>query len=445
MKNILVIDDEINICILLNKILASPEVTVDTTLSGNTAVKMLKGKPYDLVFCDYRLKDKERDGASLLTEIHQISPLTTVVMMTGYPDVRVAIKMIRDGAYEYLEKPFHPDLIRALATRILSNEAVPAPAEKIPEKTTYVYGESHASTKLYGHIALVAPTEYSLVISGETGVGKEAVARLAHLHSRRRSHPFIALDCGCLSEELAASELFVHEKGAFTGAINTVQGAFEQAKGGTLFLDEITNLNYQVQTALLRATQERVVRPVGGLREIAVDVRIIAASNENLQKAVADGRFRSDLFYRLNEFTITVPPLRERLQDLPLLIEAFLEGSRRFSDTAMECLYKYAWPGNIRELKNVVRRACLLETNEQELTTASLPPEIIGLPEEKMPAPPHVSGDKDHLRSVAMQAEYNKIMSVMKAARYNKTKAARMLNVDRKTLYNKLHLFHIAL
>lgn len=469
MKKILIIDDEINICTLLSKILMGNNFMVDTTLSGNTALKMMKEKSYDLVFCDYRLKEKEKDGAILLQEIHQISPSTSVVIMTGYPDVRVAVRMIKEGAYEYLPKPFTPDQILKLAEKVLTDKkeavqtALPA-AEKpegeniltVNQNNSYIYGESDVSRQLYAHITLVSPTDYSIVISGETGVGKEAVARLIHLHSKRHNYPFIALDCGCLSEELAASELFGHEKGAFTGAINTVKGAFEQAKGGTLFLDEVTNLNYNVQVALLRTIQERVVRPLGSLREIPVDIRLIVASNEDLQNAVAQGRFRLDLFYRLNEFSITVPALRDRLQDLPLLIAAFLQDIEaeldkkcgQFSDKAMECLCKYPWPGNIRELKNAIRRACLLTTGGQEITDACLPPEITAkdaLPDETGPLLLEIPGNKDHLRSVSMQAEYQKIMAVMEAVRYNKTKAALMLNVDRKTLYNKLHLFNITL
>ncbi len=341
--NILVVDDEINICTLLNKILVGAGHLADTTLSGLAAVKMMKEKAYDLVFCDYRLKDKERDGASLMEEIHVINPHAKVVIMTGYPDVRVAVRMIKEGAFEYLLKPFDRDQILALVKKLSAGETVSnvrgltaapplAPVATKPGSTLvvnrnlgYIYGKSPVSKQLYEHIHLVAPTDYNIVICGETGVGKEAVARLVHVHSKRGNYPFIALDCGCLSDELASSELFGHEKGAFTGAVNALKGAFEQAHGGTLFLDEITNLSYAVQVGLLRVIQERVVRPVGSLREIPVDIRLVVASNENLYEAAAAGRFRQDLFYRLNEFNITVPSLRNRLEDLPLFITSFLK------------------------------------------------------------------------------------------------------------------------
>ncbi|KAA2239011.1 sigma-54-dependent Fis family transcriptional regulator [Chitinophaga agrisoli] len=471
MMNILIVDDEINICTLLNKILTGAGYLVDTTLSGLAAVKMVKEKVYDLVFCDYRLRDKEKDGASLMEEIRGINPHTKVVIMTGYPDVRIAIRLIKEGAFDYLLKPFNRDQILALV-KTMQGAAASGICEELPaielaapatakagkpvvvnRNLNYIYGESQVSKQLYEHIHLVAPTDYSIIITGETGVGKEAVARLVHVHSKRCDYPFVALDCGCLSDELASSELFGHEKGAFTGAINSLKGAFEQAQGGTLFLDEVTNLSYAVQVALLRVIQERVVRPVGSLKEIPVDIRLVVASNENLQEAALAGKFRQDLFFRLNEFSITVPPLRTRLQDLPLFIANFLKEIGEelaqplppFSHEAQECMYRHTWPGNIRELKNVVRRACLLAAGEPEIPVSALPPDLRGtavLPEQEPVMPDALP---ENLKSAARQAEYQKIISVMKTVRYNKTKAAQLLNIDRKTLYNKLNMFNIEL
>lgn len=475
MKRILIIDDEPCICLLLGNILRKAGFMADTTLSGNTALKMIKDQQYDLVFCDYRLRDKEKDGDTLLQYIRDVSPVTAVVIMTGYPDVRIAIRLIKEGAYDYLEKPFTADKILAVTHGALARQnpqsgaetaaapvrlstlATPATFKAHPQH--YVYGKSDISKELYAQIELIAPTGYSVVIRGETGTGKEAVARLIHLRSERHKRPFIALDCGCLSDELAASELFGHEKGAFTGAVETVSGAFRQAQGGTLFLDEITNLSYQVQTALLRVVQERVVRPVGSLLTIPVDIRIIAASNEDMAEAVASGKFRQDLYYRLNEFCISVPPLRERREDLPLFIEAFLgeigktsgKPPGRFSDEAMNSLLQYSWPGNIRELRNVIRRADLFSEGAREIPASCLPPEITeGAPlssmEQAMIYPAMASQeDNNNLKSIARFAEYQKILSIMKTVRYNKTKAARLLNIDRKTLYNKLHSLNIGL
>lgn len=487
MRNILIIDDEINICTLLSKFLGKHGFKVDTTMSGATALKMMKEKTFDLVLCDYRLKDT--DGAQLLQDILQINPRTIVIIITGYTDVRVAVDMVKNGAYDYLSKPLYPDEILNLvhkafahmdserereasmpATRSFGSSngnsentaAAGEPGTEVLDKThKYVYGESNNSRELIRQIKLVAPTDYSVIIFGETGTGKESVAHLIHHHSKRHNQSFVALDCGSLSKELAASELFGHEKGAFTGAINTKIGAFEQAHGGTLFLDEVANLSYDIQVALLRVIQEKVIRRVGSLKEIPVDVRIIVASNEKLSESVSKGRFREDLFHRFNEFTIYIPPLRERVEDLPLFVDAFMRQVERelqkncgkITHEVWECFNKYNWPGNIRELKNVIRRACLLTPEYEDISLSTLPLEM------KESFSQSSSYDEDHqvnmsgelisitnendLKTVALQAEYNKIINVLKEVKYNKTKAAQLLNIDRKTLYNKLRLLNI--
>ncbi|WP_295125913.1 sigma-54 dependent transcriptional regulator [uncultured Chitinophaga sp.] len=484
MKSILIIDDEINICTLLSKFLSKHGFKAESTMSGATALKMLKEKPYDLILCDYRLKDT--DGAQLLNDIRQIRPRTVVIIITGYTDVRIAVDMVKNGAYDYISKPLYPDEILALVQKALSHEPVPlrepayAPAaaavggraqeevveeEKAPlslksskPNDKYVYGKSHAAKELYRQITLVAPTDYSVIVYGETGTGKESVANLIHQNSQRKNEPFVALDCGSLSKELAASELFGHEKGSFTGAINTKIGAFEQAHGGTLFLDEIANLSYDIQVALLRVIQEKQIRRVGSLKEIAVDVRLVVASNEKLSESVQKGKFREDLFHRFNEFTIYIPPLRERLDDLPQLVDTFMQQVARelgkspipISSDVWDCFRRYDWPGNIRELKNVIRRACLLTPADEEIAVETLPLELKeessresfsvgadGLEEHDMIT------DANDLKAVALKAEYNKIINVLKAVKYNKTKAAQLLNIDRKTLYNKLRLLNI--
>ncbi len=476
MKNILIIDDEINICTLLSKFLGKHGFDVDTTMTGGAALKMMKEKTYDLVLCDYRLKDT--DGAQLLQDIHQINPSTIVIIITGYTDVRVAVEMVKNGAYDYLSKPLYPDEILNLVHKAFAHKEAeqerrasrPVESGSEPEEVRetllshnqddknnkYVYGESEGAKELIRQIKLVAPTDYSVIIFGETGTGKESVAHLIHHHSKRNQQPFVALDCGSLSKELAASELFGHEKGSFTGAINTKIGAFEQAQGGTLFLDEISNLSYDIQVALLRVLQEKVIRRVGSLKEIPIDVRIIVASNEKLSESVQRGKFREDLFHRLNEFTIYIPPLRERREDLPLFTTAFVDQVEReldkscgkISSEVWDCFQQYNWPGNIRELKNVIRRACLLTPEMEDITMIALPLEMKEsfnqIPEEV-----HVSGElallsnDNDLKTVALQAEYNKIINVLKEVKYNKTKAAQVLNIDRKTLYNKLRLLNI--
>lgn len=494
MKNILIIDDEINICTLLSKFLSKHGFKVDTTMSGATALKMMKEKTYDLALCDYRLKDT--DGAQLLQDIRVLSPQTIVIIITGYTDVRVAVEMVKNGAYDYISKPLYPDEILNLIHKAFvhqesvkeqygnslpplpgysapaANNNVPAtPAAssaaasqyKEPEQESldnrrdekYVYGDSGSAKELYRQINLVAPTDYSVIIFGETGTGKESVAQLIHQHSKRRGQPFVALDCGSLSKELAASELFGHEKGSFTGAINTKIGAFEQAQGGTLFLDEIANLSYDIQVALLRVVQEKQIRRVGSMKEIPIDVRIIVASNEKLSESVQKGRFREDLFHRFNEFTIYIPPLRERYEDIQLFVNAFVrqvekelqKQTGKISPEVWECFRKYNWPGNIRELKNVIRRACLLTPQGEEITMSTLPLEMKEsftqhFVEDQVEELVAMAKEND-LKTVALQAEYNKIINVLKEVKYNKTKAAQLLNIDRKTLYNKLRLLNI--
>lgn len=487
MRNILIIDDEINICTLLSKFLGKHGFKVDTTMSGATALKMMKEKTFDLVLCDYRLKDT--DGAQLLQDILLINPRTIVIIITGYTDVRVAVDMVKNGAYDYLSKPLYPDEILNLVHKAFAHmdaereressmpmrtvNAAPAgngtaqpavdgnvDAELMDKSHKYVYGESNGAKELFRQIKLVAPTDYSVIIFGETGTGKESVAHLIHHHSKRHNQPFVALDCGSLSKELAASELFGHEKGAFTGAINTKIGAFEQAHGGTLFLDEVANLSYDIQVALLRVIQEKVIRRVGSLKEIPIDVRIIVASNEKLSESVSKGRFREDLFHRFNEFTIYIPPLRERVEDLPLFVDAFMrqvekelqKNCGKITNEVWECFSRYNWPGNIRELKNVIRRACLLTPEHEDITLSTLPLEM----KESFAQQPYeedhqvnMSGElisitnENDLKTVALQAEYNKIINVLKEVKYNKTKAAQLLNIDRKTLYNKLRLLNI--
>lgn len=465
MRSILIIDDEIHTCTLLRKILMKEGFDVDVTMSGNTALKMVKEKHYQVVFCDYRLKDKEKDGATLSREIHLLSPLTAIIIMTGYPDVRIAIQFIKNGAYDYITKPLYAEQVVLLANKAflyIANAHGNETTTDTPSVTSvnaqgklsesgHVYGTSSTSKELDQQISLIAPTNYSVIIFGETGTGKESVARLIHSRSKRRDKPFVALDCGSLTNELAASELFGHEKGSFTGAISSKTGAFQEANGGTLFLDEVANLSYSIQVALLRVLQERMIRPVGSNVEIAVDIRIIVASNENLSQAIIQDKFREDLFYRLNEFTLTVPPLRNRLEDLPLFIETFVKETENdlqrkagpLSAEMLEYFRTYSWPGNIRELKNVIRRACLLTPANSTIDIQVLPQEMMDVHKPVHKKVIIIGKPDNNLKSIAQQAEHEKIMKVLREVKFNKTKAARLMNIDRKTLYNKLQLLEI--
>ena len=465
MKKILIIDDEIDISLLLSKFLSRNGFETATANSGTTALDLLKNNCFDLVLCDFRLKDT--DGREMLKQIKTQYPNTGVIIITAYSDIRLAVELIKMGAYDYISKPLYPNEIlntisKALATQEALTELDPEIKIKRPKAKLditsglpedYIIGKSPASLELLRQIDLVAPTNYSVILYGESGTGKEAVAKSIHLKSERRGKPFVALDCGSLTKELAASEFFGHEKGSFTGALTTKIGHFEMANGGTLFLDEIGNLSYESQVALLRTVQERKVRRIGSTKEIELDVRIIVATNENLPKAIAEGHFREDLYYRFNEFMIQLPALRERGDDLLQFANHFLEQANLelnrevscFSTEVMQCFKTYSWPGNIRELKNVVRRAALL-TEGTEVPLKALPLEIatpISLafktPEEDRP----LKSTKSDLKNVAQEAEYETIMQVLKEVKFNKSRAAEILQIDRKTLYNKMKAFSI--
>ena len=361
--------------------------------------------------------------------------------MTGYADVQTAVNAIKLGAFDYLKKPITPTMLEQKIEGAMSQEttasAAGAKKNDVPAQTM-VKGASPVIQRVYKHVALVAPTKMSVLILGESGTGKEYIARLIHEQSGRKDKPFIAVDCGSLSMELAPSELFGHLKGSFTSAIADKKGVFEEAKGGTVFLDEVGNLPYEVQKQLLRALQEQKVRPVGSAQDVNVDVRIIAATNEDLEKAIEDGRFREDLYHRINEFSIEVPPLRDRIDDLEEFALYFLQQAneelgkdvKRISSEAIEVLKQHRWDGNLRELRNVIRRAVLFAEN-QEITVDNLP--VLGTRVQK-------NQDADDM---ALQPgdEKEQILAALKKARGNKTVAAKLLQIDRKTLYNKMHLY----
>jgi two-component system response regulator HydG len=471
MKKILIVDDEISVCTLLTRFLSKNGYDAQSCTSGAEAMRLLKSEHFDIMLCDYHLQDI--NGKELFEKIQPLYPHIIVIFITGYADVRVAVDLIKNGAYHYLSKPLYPDEILKIINNASLEGNVPAraPVEmaspEIKINTTdgsdpdgYVIGDSEASRHLFEHVNLVAPTDYSVIVYGETGTGKEALAHLIHKKSNRKNGPFIAIDCGSLSKELAASELFGHEKGAFTGALHSKEGAFEQAEGGTIFLDEIGNLSYDVQVYLLRALQEKSVRRVGGVKTQKVDIRIIVASNENLYDNVLNKTFREDLYHRLNEFTLKVPALRERDTDLPLFVNSFLNAASGelnknipgISDPVWELLLAYKWPGNIRELKNVIRRACLLTPAGKEISQKALPLELLNS-KNMNSFHPHLTGtgndgeqSKDtaiaeassSLKSAATLGEQKRIMEVLQQVKFNKTKAAEILNIDRKTLYNKL-------
>jgi two-component system response regulator HydG len=471
MKRILIIDDDMDMCNLLSRFLQKKGFETDASHSGNKGIAKFKESKFDVVLCDFRLGDKE--GREVLRDIKQVDPCAIVIIITGYSDIKTAVDVIKAGAFDYITKPLIPEEVLNVIGRALQQPATmdaPSDLSKMSASAQaarkygnsraaspddeFLVGQAPATKELYRQIELVAPTNYSIILYGESGTGKEVIARTIHQYSARKDKPFIAMDCGTLSKELAGSELFGHVKGAFTGALNDKEGHFELANGGTLFLDEVGNLSYEIQAALLRVIQERKFKRVGGTKEMDVDVRIIVASNENLQEAYRKGRFREDLFHRFNEFSIMLPAFRYRREDIPLFAEFFLAKANKelnkevegFDPDVMQIFMNYSWPGNLREFRNVIRRAALL-TSSGPINARVLPPEIIdtnlysqssaGAAPMSAPAHPIIHKEMD-LKNAAAQAEYDTIMNVLKQVNYNKSRAAEILKIDRKTLYNKI-------
>ena len=482
-NKILVIDDDNDMCLLLSRFLTRQGFEVATVNTGAAASEWMKKSEPLLVLCDFRLDDVT--GAEMLLRIKERYSAVPVIIITGYSDVKDAVEVMKMGAYDYVTKPLFPDEILITIRKALASPSNAGVAVKVPQLTEskeeasavngkskkgaapaawnndqYILGDSEEFATIVKQINLVAPTNFSVIIYGESGSGKEVIAQQIHKNSKRASKPFVAIDCGALSKDLAGSELFGHEKGSFTGALNQKIGSMELANGGTIFLDEIANLGYDIQVSLLRVVQERKIRRVGGNKDIDLDVRIIVASNEKLWDAARRGRFREDLFHRFNEFSMEVPALRERKGDLMLFAKHFLKitnaelekSVKGFSKEVEEIFLRYPWFGNLRELKNVVKRSTLL-TDGDTVEAKSLPFEIAHYnrlqfdkagaddeeeeddfePEEMM------SGSYENkLKSANIDAEYEVILGALKKANYNKSKAAKLLNIDRKTLYNKM-------
>ncbi len=456
MEKILIVDDDKDICMLLDRFLTKNNFSTSTAHRASEALQTVRETKYDLVLCDFKLPDA--NGLEVLQKIKILSPETAVIIITGYSDVKTAVLTVKHGAYDYVTKPLYPDEIlhtikNALAKKAEKASVVSSKEDdrgKTAKSKKYLFGKSRAAEVLQKHINLIAPTNMSVIIIGETGTGKEFVANAIHQNSPRGSKPFVAIDCGALPKELAGSELFGHLKGSFTGAIADKKGSFEIADGGTLFLDEIGNLSYENQMRLLRVLQERKIKKIGGVTDISIDVRIIAATNEDLKESVREGKFREDLYHRLNEFKIELSPLRERKADILLFADHFLElandqlgkSVEGFDEEVKEKLKDHYWHGNLRELQNVVKRSVLL-TLGNLVTLESLPQEII--------SPTFFDNNMDdefdptNLKSVSENAERNAIISVLEKTGYNKTRAAEVLNIDRKTLYNKLKAYDINL
>lgn len=468
-KRILIIDDDLDMCTLLGKFLNKKGYEAEVAHSASKGIAKVAEGFYDIVLCDFRLGDK--DGKDVLLKIKELSPETIVIIITGYSDIKTAVDVIKLGAFDYITKPLVPDEVISVIEKALAQPSdeqvtpsVNAPVAKnkksyvVSANKEFLVGQDGETAHLYKQIEIVASTNYSIILYGESGTGKEVIAKTIHEYSNRRDKPFVAMDCGTLSKELAGSELFGHVKGAFTGAIVDKEGHFELANGGTLFLDEVTNLSYEIQAALLRVIQERKFKRVGGTKEMDVDVRIIVASNENLQDAYRKGKFREDLYHRFNEFSINLPPLRNRKVDIPLFADFFLDKTNKelskniegYEDDVQEMFLHYSWPGNLREFRNVVRRAVLLTPSGKinskvlpwEITISYTHPHTVSYKSDNHTAAEENSIPKDlDLKDAAAKAEYDTIMNVLKDVNFNKTKAAEILKIDRKTLYNKIKIY----
>ncbi|WP_417874106.1 sigma-54-dependent transcriptional regulator [Xanthomarina gelatinilytica] len=439
MKKILLVEDDVTFSNMLKHFLERHQYTVEVSYTIKNASALLKKHSYNLIFTDLRLPDG--NGIDLLKQSKNTDSDIPVVLMTSYAEVSTAVQAMKQGAFDYISKPFNPDEV----LEVISNSLEVKPEEVIQTKkednrvssssSNIVSGISSASKSLYEHIHLVAPTDMSVLITGESGTGKEVVANTIHTQSLRKDKPFIAVDCGAIPKEIASSEFFGHQKGSFTGAINDKIGHFEAANGGTLFLDEVGNLNYESQVQLLRALQERKIKPVGSSKEIMVDIRLITATNEDLLLAVEKGNFREDLYHRLNEFSIKVPSLKERKDDLILYADFFLEKANKqlnksiagFSQEVLALFQQYNWPGNLRELSNVIKRATLL--SQTEIIEKEVLPEELKNTEDQYSLPNDFSTKEN---------EKKLIIRALHEAGNNKTKAAKLLNITRKTLYNKL-------
>ena len=448
MPKILLIEDDISFCKLLERFLLKKAYDVTIAFSAEEARLAIKKESFDLILTDLRLPDS--DGIGLMKEFKDSYPDIPVILMTGYSDVNTAVKAIKNGAADYISKPFNPDEVLLVITNALQSETTieetPSKEKKAPRKQTtsseneFVKGISVASKKLLDHIQLVSPTDMSVLIIGESGTGKEIIAKSIHQQSNRKNNNFIAVDCGAIPKELAASEFFGHLKGSFTGAISDKMGYFEAANGGTLFLDEIGNLSYENQIQLLRALQERKIKPVGSNKEINVDIRIITATNEDLREAVKNGDFREDLYHRINEFSIQSPSLTDRGEDLMVFADYFLEKANQqlnkeiigFSPEVVDIFQKYSWPGNLRELQNCVKRATLLSRGDF-IESDVLPAEFFQIQKQS-------SNTGNFSLS---ENEKEAIIYALSKAQNNKSEAAKLLKITRKTLYNKLKQYNI--
>ncbi len=439
---ILVIDDDKAHREGLVLLLQAYNYNVDHADGATPAMTLIRSKSYDLVLTDFKMQDV--DGMELLKMINDYDPLLKVIMITGFSSIEHAVEAVHLGAIDYIPKPVDPQKLRKIIDRVLQIPAAQKP-QKIPERYVHfneIIGKSRGIKQVVRKINEIADIDVPVLIFGQSGTGKELVARALHKASSRKNGPFVAINTGAIPKDLISSELFGHEKGAFTGASERRKGKFEEADGGTLFLDEISSMSEAVQIALLRVLENHQIEKVGGGKAIPVNVRIVAATNENMMDLIAAGKFREDLYYRINVYSIDLPSLNDRADDIPLICNYFIQRFNReynrsisnFDDEALEILQQYTWPGNIRELRNIVLRSMIGARDvirkkdlPESITKRILPGQEIRFP-AGTPLP---------------EIERESIVKTLQMARGNKLKAAQMLGISRRSLYNKLEEYHI--
>jgi two-component system, NtrC family, response regulator AtoC len=454
--HILIADDDEVSCQLFAETLESEGFQVEQTTSGEAALSRLREDTPDLLIIDVRMPGTS--GLEVTRIVHEKYPSLPVIVMTAFGSIETAVEAIHEGAFDFISKPMNLAELKKTVSRALAQRALQRRAEtnnggdeENPQQLGKIIGKSPAMLEVYKTVARVAPTKSTALILGESGTGKELIAQAIHQHSPRANRPFVAVDCGALTETILESELFGHVRGAFTGALADKKGVFEEAQGGTCFLDEIGGISTNMQARLLRVLQEHEIRRVGGKDWVKVDVRVVAATNHNLSEAVSKGDFRQDLYYRLDVVTIHLPPLRERVEDIPLLARHFLQRYTQesgksitaISDKAMELLCAYSWPGNIRELENAIEQAVAL-SYQSVLTPDDLPEAVRDYAVAKSFQPD--THDEQFLFPDTPTLEEVKkryVLHVLKHNQGNVSRSARVLNIDRRSLYRMLARFKI--
>jgi DNA-binding NtrC family response regulator len=443
---VLVVDDEKIMQDSLSRILTKEGYEIKTASSGEEAVEKFDCESFDIVLLDIKMPGI--GGIETLRRLKEMDPAITILIVTGYPSIDSAVRAIKLGAYDYITKPFTPDVLRVAINRALERKSLLTEnlqlrrQLKAKNEADVIVGQSEVMRNIYELVRRTAPTDSTVLVTGESGTGKELIARAIHTYSLRQDKEFITVDCSALVETLLESELFGHVKGSFTGAIQTKYGSFELANGGTFFFDEIGNLSLDTQAKLLRVIQEKEVKPVGSEKTLRVDVRIIAATNQDLKQAIARKTFRDDLYYRLNVFPIHIPPLRERKEDIPLLVNHFLQKYNKkrkvpvtqVAPETIQLLMCYDWPGNARELENTIERALILEDG-----ATLFPRNFPWIEAQRTTKPLHFHPKVYHLEEI----EKHHILMVLNETKGHKGKAASLLGVDRKTLYTKIKKYEL--